>query len=262
MIAEWVNLVYIWQWLLVVHLFEADLTQRAFCSWFFSVSTLCSSCCLLFPAPNPLCSKDVRLRTCFSIQRFFFLFFFYPLCSIIFFYTSTVCSRSPSPPLSMLSPASMAQPCLSCSRFSFCWRVLIGLKWVTCPITQSFKPSLNVSVSWGSGGALWFCLPPLWQPSRSVEKPQAWWGGKGLARRKIRRIMSALITMYTKTVGSVRAQTEQLSQIGWARGFSASTLTLISLCALRLPTFRRSRWVSNVLLAPFLTPSFSFSITF
>lgn len=50
--------------------------------------------------------------------------------------------------------------------------------------------------------------------------------------------MSALITMYTKTTGSVGAQTEQLSQIGWARGFSASTLTLISLCAPRLPTFR------------------------
>lgn len=87
--------------------------------------------------------------------------------------------------------------------------------------------------------------PPLWQPSWSVEKPQAWWGGKGLARRKIRRIMSALITMYTKTAGSVRAQTEQLSQIGWARGFSASTLTLISLCALRLPTFRHSHRVTN-----------------
>lgn len=60
-------------------------------------------------------------------------------------------------------------------------------------------------------------------------------GGKGLASRKIRRIMSALITMYTKTTGSVGAQTEQLSQIGWARGFSASTLTLISLCAPQLP---------------------------
>lgn len=50
--------------------------------------------------------------------------------------------------------------------------------------------------------------------------------------------MSALITMYTKTAGSVGAQTEQLSQIGWAGGFSASTLTLISLCAPRLPHLR------------------------
>lgn len=66
-----------------------------------------------------------------------------------------------------------------------------------------------------------------------------------LASRKIRRIMSALITMYTKTTGSVGAQTEQLSQIGWARGFSASTLTLISLCAPQLPTLRLQPWVTN-----------------
>lgn len=63
-------------------------------------------------------------------------------------------------------------------------------------------------------------------------------GGEGLAFRKIRRIMSALITMYTKTTGSVGAQTEQLSQIGWARGFYASTVTLISLCALGLVALR------------------------
>ena len=127
------------------------------------------------------------------------------------------------------------QPCLSCSRFGFCWLVLIGLKWVTSSITESFKPSLNVSISWGSGGIVALPFPPSGSPPERRRNPRPDGGGKGLASGKIRRIMSALITMYTKTTGSVGAQTEQLSQIGWARGFSASTLTLISLCALRLP---------------------------
>lgn len=79
-------------------------------------------------------------------------------------------------------------------------------------------------------------FPPSGSPPDRRRDPRPD-GGKGLASRKIRRIMSALITMYTKTTGSVGAQTEQLSQIGWAGGFSASTLTLISLYALGLPTF-------------------------
>lgn len=73
----------------------------------------------------------------------------------------------PNPPLSMPRPACVPRPCLSCSRFSFCWRVLIGLKWVTSSITQSFKPSLNVSVSWGSGGIVG--LPP--DPPLSPRQP-------------------------------------------------------------------------------------------
>lgn len=72
-------------------------------------------------------------------------------------------------------------------------------------------------------------------PDRRNPRPDG--GGKGLAPRKIRRIMSALITMYTKTTGSVGAQMEQLSQIVWAMGFYVSTLTLISLCAPLFPTF-------------------------
>lgn len=67
----------------------------------------------------------------------------------------------PQPPFSIHSPASMPQPCLSCSRFSFCWLVLIGLKWVTSSVTESFKPSLNVSISWGSGGIVVLSFPPL-----------------------------------------------------------------------------------------------------
>lgn len=124
---------------------------------------------------------------------------------------------------------------LSCSRFSFCWLVLIGLKWVTSSITEGFKPSLNVSISWGSGGIV---IPPLSPLAALLIGGRNSRPDRGLASGKIRRIMSALITMYTKTTGSVGAQTEQLSQIGWARGFSASTLTLISLCAPRLPTLR------------------------
>lgn len=85
-----------------------------------------------------------------------------PPCYTIFILPHHV--TPPSPPLSMPRPACVPRPCLSCSRFSFCWRVLIGLKWVTSSITQSFKPSLNVSVSWGSEGALWGC-PPSRQPS-------------------------------------------------------------------------------------------------
>lgn len=67
----------------------------------------------------------------------------------------------PNPPRSMPRPACAPRPCLSCSRFSFCWPVLIGLKWVTSSITQSFKPSLNVSVSWGSvGDIVGLAAPP------------------------------------------------------------------------------------------------------
>lgn len=90
----------------------------------------------------------------------------------------------------------------------------------------------------GVGGHCGSVFSPSGSPPDRRRNPRPDGGGKGLASRKIRRIMSALITMYTKTAGSVGAQTEQLSQIGWARGFSASTLTLISLCAPRLPTFR------------------------
>lgn len=107
----------------------------------------------------------------------------------------------------------------------------------------------------GVGGHCGSVFPPSGSPPDRRRNPRPDGGGKGLASRKIRRIMSALITMYTKTTGSVGAQTEQLSQIGWAKGFSASTLTLISLCAPRLPTFRLQppgyRWaVCRVSAAP------------
>lgn len=84
---------------------------------------------------------------------------FYSLCYTIFILPNI--SLWSQPPVSILSPASMHQPCLSCCRFSFCWLVLIGLKWVTSSITQSFKPSLNVSISWGSGGIVVLSFPPL-----------------------------------------------------------------------------------------------------
>lgn len=65
------------------------------------------------------------------------------------------------PPVSTLGVATVPQPCLSCSRFSFCWLVLIGLKLVTSSITYSFKPSLNLSISWGSQGFFFFFPHPL-----------------------------------------------------------------------------------------------------
>lgn len=140
----------------MVHLDESDLAQRAFCSGLFPGSTLSSSC-LLFPASQSPFPEKMSARG----HAFHFSVFLSPLLHNFLCFDSMF--LWPQPPLSTLSPASAHQPCLSCSRFSFCWRVLIGLKWVTCPITQSFKPSLNVSVSWGSGGggALCFCPPPL-----------------------------------------------------------------------------------------------------
>lgn len=171
--------------LLVVLLFETVSTQRALflvAILFFSslyVFSLCSSCCLLFCRfPHRCTEKGETLKA-----RLFNSASFNsasptqpphpPPCYTIFILPHHV--TQPNPPLSMPRPACVPRPCLSCSRFSFCWRVLIGLKWVTSSITQSFKPSLNVSVSWGSEGALWGCLPPR-QPSRSEEKPQGLMG--------------------------------------------------------------------------------------
>lgn len=155
MFAEWVNLVYIWQWLLVVHVFEADLVQRGF---LFSVS-LCLSLVFFLLSfvscfPISFFEKAVPLRAGFSIQHLFIPF----AAQFLYFHNISLWSQ---PPVSILSLASMHQPCLSCCRFSFCWLVLIGLKWVTSSITQSFKPSLNLSISWGSGGIVVLSFPPL-----------------------------------------------------------------------------------------------------
>lgn len=98
--------------------------------------------------------KEVPLKAGFSTQHPLFPF------ATQFFYFHNMSPWS-QPPVSLLSPASVPQPCLSCSRFSFCWLVLIGLKWVTSSITESFKPSLNVSISWGSGGIVVLSFPPL-----------------------------------------------------------------------------------------------------
>lgn len=206
----------LWAWLDTKRLFVHD-----------SVCLFFLVCCPLFP-----CITYFFV----SLRLFISLSFCSLCCTFLYFHSIFAWSQPPGFFVSSAQP-SRPQPCLSCSRFSFCWLVLIGLKWVTTSITESFKPSLNVSISWGSG-ALWFCLYPSGSPPDRRRNPWPDGGGKGLASGKIRRIMSALITMYTKTTGSVGAQTEQLSQIGWARGFSASTLTLISLCAPRLPTFR------------------------
>lgn len=134
--------------------------KGAFCSWFFClflVFFLLSfvSCFLI-----SFSKVEVPLRASFSIQLLFFFFFFIPF-GTPFFTLPQYISLWSQPPVSILSPASVPQPCLSCSRFSFCWRVLIGLKWVTSSITESFKPSLNVSISWGSGGIVVLPFPPL-----------------------------------------------------------------------------------------------------
>lgn len=117
-----------------------------------------------FPISFP--EKEVPLRPGFSIHHLFYSF-----CHTIFFILPQYISPPP-PPFPMQSPASMPQPCLSCSRFSFCWQVLIGLKWVTSSITESFKPSLNVSVSWGSGGIVVLSSPPSGSPPDRRRNPR------------------------------------------------------------------------------------------
>lgn len=113
------------------------------------------------PPPHPCSEKGEPLRPGFSIQHLLIPpgppHHHHPHPRYTIFILPHHVTQ-PNPPLSMPRPACVPRPCLSCSRFSFCWRVLIGLKWVTSSITQSFKPSLNVSVSWGSGGIVG--LPP------------------------------------------------------------------------------------------------------
>lgn len=66
--------------------------KGAFCSRFFSVSSLCSSCCPLFPAsPSLFLKKDVPLRAGFSVRHLFLLPLLYN------FYTYTISPSSPSP---------------------------------------------------------------------------------------------------------------------------------------------------------------------
>lgn len=155
MIVEWVNLVYIWHWLLVVYLFETDLAQRCLLFQFFPCRFPVSLLVVISPVPFPE-RNDVPLSRGFSV-----LYLIIPFATQ-FFTSFSFCPSIPSPHFQCPTLHSfMPQPCLSCSRFSFCWLVLIGLKWVTSSITQSFKPPLNVSVSWGSGSIVVLSFPPL-----------------------------------------------------------------------------------------------------
>lgn len=128
--------------------------KEAFCSR-FSVSSPCVLLvvlCFLIPHVFPKGRSTLKGRLFNSPPFYSFA------TEFLYFHNISLLSQSP---VSILSPASMPQPCLSCSRFSFCWLVLIGLKWVTSSITESFKPSLNVSISWGSGGIVVLSFPPL-----------------------------------------------------------------------------------------------------
>lgn len=154
MFAEWVNLVYIWQWLLVVYVFEADLAQRSFLFSVFLSSLVFLLLSFVFCFPISFFLKRSTLK-----GRLFISASFYSFRSTIFIlpqYLPLVPAPSFYPQPSLHAPALP-----SCCRFSFCWLVLIGLKWVTSSITQSFKPSLNVSISWGSGGIVVLSFPPL-----------------------------------------------------------------------------------------------------
>lgn len=138
----------------------------------FAVSLPCAllvAFCFLLPHLLPWKRSTLKARL-FNSPSFLFLlphnFFFFILPQ----YVPPV--PPPPPPFPMQSPASMPQPCLSCSRFSFCWQVLIGLKWVTSSITESFKPSLNVSVSWGSGGIVVLSFPPSGSPPDRRRNPR------------------------------------------------------------------------------------------
>ena len=70
----------------------------ALCSSFFLVSTLCSSCHLLFPAfQSPFPEKMFAWGHAFQVSVFFF---FYPLCSIIFFLRRQYVPVAPTPAFS------------------------------------------------------------------------------------------------------------------------------------------------------------------
>lgn len=129
------------------------------------MSLLCVLLVVISPVPFHE-RNDVPLRPGFSI-----LYLIIPFATI--FTSFSVCPSIPSPHFQCSTLHSfMPQPCLSCSRFSFCWLVLIGLKWVTSSITQSFKPPLNVSVSWGSGSIHGSVFPPSGSPPDRWRNPR------------------------------------------------------------------------------------------
>lgn len=95
-------------------------------------------------------------------------FFFYPLRSIIFFfYMWTLCSCKPQPPTFCLRALA---PCLSCSRFSFCWRVLIGLKMGYLPNHTELQtiPKCKCLMGVGGGGGIVVMPPPPPHPPAAL----------------------------------------------------------------------------------------------
>lgn len=106
MFAEWVNLVYIWQRWLVVHVFEADSAQRSFVFMIF----LCLPCflflvvlCFLLP---PICFPKKTYPTGEGFLLFS-LFIFFMHHNV---YTSMISPCSPS--LQFLSSAQPLCPAL------------------------------------------------------------------------------------------------------------------------------------------------------